>query len=161
MRFLLLLISLNASSQSLIEKRILDMHNQAREEVSVPPLVWDATLSTYAKWWADSLAKTEPKMFHSPLVHHDGRRVGENIFWTSDKNFHTILDAFRAWYIEIENYQYSPITGAKKPFRTGHYTQIVWRNTTHVGMGVAYTKKGMVVVCSYYPAGNVINQHPY
>jgi len=157
----LLLISFSASSQHMIEQRLLDMHNYARKEVGVPPLKWDTTLSTYAQNWADHLAAIEPIMYHSPLKHPDGRHVGENIFWSNDKNVHTLFDAFRAWYAEKEHYTHGPTTGIKKTYKTGHYTQIVWRNTTHVGMGVAYSKTGIVVVCSYYPQGNVITQFPY
>ncbi|MBL9131252.1 MAG: hypothetical protein JNG86_08640, partial [Verrucomicrobiaceae bacterium] len=44
----------------------------------------------------------------------------------------------------------------------GHYSQMVWRQSTHVGFGIAMTKKGMVMLCANYsPAGNMIGEHPY
>jgi hypothetical protein len=39
---------------------------------------------------------------------------------------------------------------------------MVWKGTREMGLGVAYTKKGgIIVVASYYPAGNVIGELPY
>ncbi|RXY91726.1 CAP domain-containing protein, partial [Klebsiella pneumoniae] len=43
----------------------------------------------------------------------------------------------------------------------GHYSQIVWRETREVGCAIE-TGNGMdVLVCRYFPAGNVIGQSPY
>ena len=44
------------------------------------------------------------------------------------------------------------------------FTQIVWKNTTQVGCGVAAcsgaldSEVALLYVCEYYPAGNVIGQ---
>jgi hypothetical protein len=37
----------------------------------------------------------------------------------------------------------------------GHYTQVIWRNTTHVGGGLSSGNGNDVLVCNYSPAGNV------
>jgi pathogenesis-related protein 1 len=45
---------------------------------------------------------------------------------------------------------------------TGHYTQMVWRSTTQVGMGQASCPGGaLVIVAEYNPPGNYIGQKPY
>lgn len=40
----------------------------------------------------------------------------------------------------------------------GHYTQIVWRNTTEVGCALASRHGQDYLVCHYNPAGNVSGQ---
>lgn len=41
----------------------------------------------------------------------------------------------------------------------GHFTQLVWKNTTTVGCGAANCDGiGWLLVCEYNPAGNVIGQ---
>lgn len=50
--------------------------------------------------------------------------------------------------------------------KTGHYTQIVWADTTKIGCGkIRYTdSKGWIalyLVCNYGPTGNYINKPIY
>jgi hypothetical protein len=86
--------------------------------------------------------------------------LGENIFWGSDSDSYSLLDASKSWYEEKQQYRYGPISNFSDG--TGHYTQMVWKETKEMGLGVAYTKKGgIIVVASYYPAGNFIGQLPY
>jgi uncharacterized protein YkwD len=145
---------------SITPSKMLELHNRARAEVGSPPLVLNQELSQYAQQWADHLAKTEPHIYHSNRV-MNGKQVGENIFWSSNREVHGVIDAWNAWYDEKLNYKYGPVDGVKRPYKIGHYTQIVWKNAKEMGMGVAYSEKGIVVVCSYYPHGNIINEYPY
>jgi len=39
----------------------------------------------------------------------------------------------------------------------GHFTQVVWRSTTHVGVGIANGPKGTFVVANFLPVGNIVN----
>lgn len=140
---------------------MLNLHNKARKEVGVPPLVWSNSLSTYAQYWADHLA-TKRGIFHSKCIDFEGRPVGENIYWSSSFTTHNATDAFKAWYGEKSNYRYSKIKARDGKEVVGHYTQIVWRDTKEVGMGIAKTPfGGLIVVTSYFPAGNVIDEYPY
>jgi len=41
---------------------------------------------------------------------------------------------------------------------TGHFTQVVWAATTHVG--AARSADGTYVAANYFPAGNIIGEHP-
>jgi hypothetical protein len=44
----------------------------------------------------------------------------------------------------------------------GHYTQIIWRNTTEVGCGMATCSNGSEIwVCNYNPPGNYLRQNAY
>ncbi len=70
-----------------------------------------------------------------------------------------------AWANEESDYNW-----AKADFseRTGHFTQLVWQNTTRVGCGAAHCNGqgenaafGWFMVCEYDPPGNVIGQFQY
>lgn len=38
---------------------------------------------------------------------------------------------------------------------TGHFTQLVWKETASVGIAVARDSRGVYVVADFYPAGNM------
>ena len=62
------------------------------------------------------------------------------------------------WYSEIASYNY-----AKPGFSmdTGHFTQVVWKDSLEIGCGSAKSKRGgTYVVCNYSPAGNYGGQFP-
>ncbi len=43
---------------------------------------------------------------------------------------------------------------------TGHFTQVVWKDSRDFGIGKAKTKDGKwLVVANYYPAGNLIGKN--
>ena len=141
-------------------QQILDHHNKARKEVGVPPLQLSTSLASYAQQWADHLAQKGSNIYHSECEHPDGRMLGENIFWGSSSVFDPV-DASHSWYEEKNHYQYAPV-GSNVNKKVGHYTQMVWRYTKEMGVGIAHTKSGgIIVVTSYYPAGNIIGSHPY
>jgi len=43
----------------------------------------------------------------------------------------------------------------------GHYTQMIWRNTTEVGCAVAERDDRQILVCRYSPPGNVRGEMAY
>lgn len=94
-------------------------------------------------------------------MHSDGP-YGENLFWGSDIGF-TVADAMEAWVEEREWYDYGRnlcLDGEE----CGHYTQAVeWAETVRIGCGsvVCRGARGVFMVCSYWPAGNVIGERPY
>jgi pathogenesis-related protein 1 len=44
---------------------------------------------------------------------------------------------------------------------SGHYTQVVWKDTKEVGCAKAECKGIIIVVCNYDPPGNVLGEKPY
>jgi len=57
-------------------------------------------------------------------------------------------------YAEETQHQYG-----KEPttLKTGHFTQVIWRDSTELGVGMARNRNGEVyVVCNYNPAGNFL-----
>jgi pathogenesis-related protein 1 len=128
-------------------------HNKARAEVGVGPLEWSASLAGYAQQWADHLAAT-CKMAHRPQ-----RQYGENLFQGTAGHY-TAVDAAKAWETERQYYRGGVLTESNW-HPAGHYTQMVWRQTTALGCGETVCAKTLIVACNYDPPGNYIGQRPY
>lgn len=64
-----------------------------------------------------------------------------------------------AWYNEVYEYDYyenfSLTSGP--PSGSGHFTQVVWKDTERLGCGT----KGNYVVCRYAPPGNYRTSRTY
>ncbi|KNZ33204.1 MAG: hypothetical protein AD742_07660 [Methylibium sp. NZG] len=129
-------------------------HNQVRADVGVGPLTWSTDLAAVAQEWAEQLAISGCRMKHrSPNVH------GENLFQGTFGAF-TAVDAAKAWETEKKDYRGGVLTEANFA-PAGHYTQMVWRQTTQLGCGQAICKGTLIVACNYSPAGNVLGRRPY
>ena len=149
--------------------KALKLHNEARKEVGSPPLVWSEKLEKQALLYAKILARKDNKQ----NMKHSQTNDGENMTYSySAEIIDTVVtptfsstpltDASVGWYEEIKDYRYSKIKKIRIGPPVGHYTQMVWKNTKKVGIAYAVSKKGSVyVVARYFPAGNVIGQHPY
>lgn len=141
-------------------QQALDFHNKVRKDVGAPALQWSAELAQYAQAWADNLAKKGCKMEHRPDAGEWKQQHGENIFWASGGSY-GLLDASKAWYSEIKDYKHGPISDANWPV-AGHYTQMVWKNTTQVGIAMATCASGeIIIVGNYSPPDNYWGQKAY
>jgi len=131
---------------------IVTRHNFWRSQVGVSPLTWSSQVASSAQTWANELAKT------CNLIIHSNAQYGENIAWgyggmTPDQ----VVDM---WAKEKSGYVYKPFTSDQLPY--GHYTQLVWRDTTQIGCGMAKCQNNYEIwVCDYNPAGNFIGEYPY
>lgn len=138
----------------------LDFHNKVRADVGTSPLQWSAELAKYAQAWADHLAEEGCDMQHRPYDGEWAQKYGENIFWGSASNF-TVLNASESWYDEIKDYKHG-VLNESNWYNTGHYTQMVWKNTTHVGIGISRCKDGgIIIVANYNPPGNYMGESAY
>ncbi|MFB4318765.1 CAP family protein [Actinomadura sp. 21ATH] len=105
--------------------------NAYRATHHAPPLVMDPDLNAYAIQRAAS--RSEQEMLSAG---HDGLRkgTGENIFWGATTGT-TAADgsaAVKSWYDEIKDYDFNK---AQFSSSTGHFTQLVWKSSTKVGIG--------------------------
>ena len=66
----------------------------------------------------------------------------------------------QSWYDEIENYDFETGT-CKNDGMIGHFTQVVWKEVTHVGFGYAAGENGTYICARYNPAGNVTGEGRY
>jgi pathogenesis-related protein 1 len=142
-------------------------HNKWRAEVGTPALKWSDALAKSSQAWADTL-KVKCAQQHST-----GDDYGENIFWgsplsimsstgglqTSVQNIHA-RDIVDSWGEEKKWYDYQ--SNSCKGGVCGHYTQVVWKDTTEVGCGmVICNNKAQIWVCQYKKPGNFRGQRPY
>ena len=141
---------------------LLAHHNKVRKDVGNKPLIWSTQLATYAQEWANHLAKENNcNITHRIEPGQQGKTYGENIFWGSSATEFKPIDASKDWYSEIKLYKYRELT-EKNWYATGHYTQMIWKDTKEVGVGVSVCADGaLIVVANYYPAGNYLHQFPY
>ena len=136
----------------------LEIHNKYRKMHHVGPLKLNKDLTTIAQKYAEHLAAKN--LFEHSHGKCNGKSMGENLYYSWHSNVakcddSSIVDATKSWYNEVLKYDFNK---AKFTKETGHFTQVVWKNTKQVGFGVASSKdkKKCYVVANYLPAGNVI-----
>ncbi|KAI1491306.1 PR-1-like protein [Biscogniauxia mediterranea] len=112
------------------------------------PLRWNATLEAYASQYL-----AEPGA--CPSFAHSGGPYGENLaLGCADAT--SCVDA---WGGEAAAYDFARPRFAEN---TGHFSQLVWRNTSHVGCGRRLCADGgetpaaWFLACEYWPRGNVV-----
>ncbi|BFZ19972.1 hypothetical protein BsWGS_23011 [Bradybaena similaris] len=141
------------TSIKVFRQQTLKAHNERRKKHGVPALKLSSDLNNYAQKWADNLAKT------GTIKHSEcklkGANIGENIAskWSSDGAVYTGEEVTEQWYREISKHNFS----AESSTGSGHFTQVVWKESKELGVGRAKDNTGkLIVVASYRPPGNVI-----
>lgn len=136
-----------------IIKKSLNTHNEYRKRHKAPPLVMDNTMSKMAQTFANTLIKSS-KMYHSDDK-LNGVKLGENIYkcWGCKLTGKEFVDS---WYNEVNKYDWK-VGGYQKG--CGHFTQVVWKKSQKLGLGVAAgDNRTFIVVANYLPAGNFLSQ---
>lgn len=132
----------------------LDAHNLARGEVGLPPLAWSDRLARDAQGWARHLAENNRYDHASP----DQRRgQGENL-WRGPKGYWSAWDKIGFFTAEKRHFRPGNFPDVSRTGRwsdVAHYTQIIWPQTREVGCALAHTASDEVLVCRYWPAGNI------
>lgn len=142
-----------------LEARWLASHNRERAALGLAPLRWNDQLAEGADRWAEHLASTG-EFRHSP--NDQGPRLGENI-WGGTSGRFTPERMIGLWLAEKQYFKSGvfPANSTSGNSRdVGHYTQIIWRNSTDVGCSLARGRDEDILVCRYATAGNVWGQSP-
>jgi pathogenesis-related protein 1 len=147
---------------------IVSTHNKWRSQVGVADLTYSLELEVSAQAWADHLKTANRcRMRHSKP---EGR-YGENLYWASAliwsdgrRELQQVASSkpVDSWGGEIQDYSYAN-NSCRAGKMCGHYTQMVWRESTHVGCALAVCEdtREQIWVCQYQPAGNVVGSRPY
>lgn len=150
---LALLSGCGAEAVALDVADMLAVHNAVRLEYGVDALSADVVLADVALEWSRQLSADGCDLVHS------GGGYGENLYWTSATA--TPADAVTAWADEVADYDLGTHTCAEGAV-CGHFTQVVWANTTTVGCGAAVCPDGGEVwTCEYDPPGNWVGETPF
>lgn len=141
-----------ALSQDVINE-FLEAHNRYRSEVGVGHISWSEEVAESAQAWADELSRT------CSFEHSNNEQYGENL-WAGTAGAFTVADVVDAWGGEKAYYDYESNT-CESGEVCGHYTQVVWANSTEVGCGMVTCEGLEYWVCQYAPPGNVVGERPY
>merc|ERR1739848_982107 len=142
---------------STFHKDALKQHNVLRKLHKVQKLQISQELNIAAQKWAEHMLKTG-NFGHSQSGQGRGKNTGENLHYSynSTNARPTGKDPVNSWYDEIKDYSWQANETDNWNKNTGHFTQVVWKATTHVGFGVAGNDQGKTfVVAQYSPAGNL------
>ncbi|XP_012159173.2 CRISP/Allergen/PR-1, partial [Ceratitis capitata] len=152
---------------------ILHEHNKLRQLVAtgrypgqpgaenMREIVWDDELAARAQQWADNC-----EFRHDPLRTINRFTMGQNlaIIWSTaplDPTDGDFPSRIQSWFNEVQKYSFGDAWSPK----TGHYSQLVWGETSLVGCGFSEykdsTKYNKLYVCNYGPGGNVVGYNPY
>ena len=140
--------------------RILDIHNRERVRLRLRPLKWNVHLEREARAWAYRLSR------NGRLQHADSKvrnRTGENL-WMGTAGHWPVETMVGMFIKEKKHYRHAQFPDISKTGNwadVGHYTQVVWRKTEEVGCALVTAHGNDVLVCRYWPAGNVWGQKAF
>jgi len=150
-------ISLTGHKQpySKFQLEALRCHNMYRAKHGACNLTLDQNLCGEAAKYAQYLADTDT------FEHSGDPDNGENLYWSWSSDPRWVVEGAEpvtSWYDECRGYDYTrePVSS-----ETGHFTQLVWSNTTQLGVGVTKSDKTgkFYVVMKYFPPCNYNGQY--
>lgn len=149
-----MLYSRDAINLQALGGELLARHNVERQQAGVGPLVWDPALADGARAYANKLARLN-LLRHSPKAVRPGQ--GENL-WMGTSNYFRPTRMVADWASERSMFraaQFPQVSTTGNWADVAHYTQIIWPNTERVGCAISKAVQNDVLVCRYWPAGNV------
>lgn len=143
-------------TDDIMKETLVRLHNQERTRVGTAPVEWDETLAADAAGWAEHLAQIDV------LRHADNsadNAEGENL-WLGTRGAWSVDEMVGGW--SEEKVQLRRMRSWEEDYHAvGHYTQMVWSTTRKIGCAIRSSRTNDVLVCRYWPAGNVLGAQPY
>ncbi len=141
-----------------LERRLLEAHNIERARVGATSLIWSDSLEAEARDWAVALIDSG-RFAHDPRPHGHG----ENLWMGWGARLFTPEDMVGDWIEERADYRrgvFPDVSRTGDWVAVGHYTQLIWRGTTHVGCAVETRGDRSLLACRYSPPGNIDGRRP-
>lgn len=135
------------SKRYLFTAAVLSTSNRYRKQHNASSLAWNATLASFAGTYLAGAQRDDCRFAHS------GGPYGENIAL----GYGNASAAVEAWGDERRVYDFGKGEFGED---TGHFTQLVWKDTRAVGCErVLCGPRGWFVACEYWPRGNVQGEY--
>ncbi|MEY4270106.1 MAG: hypothetical protein RLZZ58_1322 [Pseudomonadota bacterium] len=131
--------------------RIVAAHNDLRTAWRAAPLLWDDRLSVDAAAYARQMAET------GAFEHAPQTGQGENL-WMGSAGYYDVDAMIAMWSDEAVQFKpgrFPDVAVRGGWMDVGHFTQMIWPTTTHVGCAVSRGVTDDYLVCRYSPPGNV------
>ena len=142
-------------SASSFEGRLLSAHNRERARFGFVALSWSPALAQQAASWAQDLSR------RGAFEHSRERQgAGENL-WMGTSGYYGPEAMIGAFIKEGQYFRpgkFPDVSTTGNWADVGHYTQLIWPATRELGCAVASTGSKDVLVCRYFPAGNMRGQ---
>lgn len=135
-----------------IRNDIITSHNKYRKDHQANELIRSSDLESIAQEYSEILVDLSSMIASNN--EYKGDSLGENIYQTYGTGV-SGTEASDSWYAENIYYNYNNPGAVKE---AAHFTQLVWKNSRQIGCGAA-CKSICVVVCNYYPSGNLAGQY--
>ncbi len=143
--------------------------NAARAAVGEVPFTWDPIAAEVAQSWANECSFGHNPSASSQYAALGGSGgLGEDV--AAGAPSESVANAVASWVNEAQYYDHATNSCASGEV-CGHYTQIVWKNTTAVGCAQAHCTTNSpfgasfptwdMSVCDFNPPGNYVGESPY
>jgi cysteine-rich secretory family protein len=135
-----------------VAAQILAAHNYERALVGHPALVWDQELADHAAAYGPVLGRLGD-LKHSPRESRPGERENLAMAWHGTMNAAQIVGLWADEKKLMQPGLFPAVSRSGNWEDVGHYTQMVWPTTTHVGCAI-YSTNWDYLICRYTPPGN-------
>ncbi|GFY72378.1 golgi-associated plant pathogenesis-related protein 1 [Trichonephila inaurata madagascariensis] len=131
-------------------RRMILAHNGYRNLHGSPKLKPLRELEDDAQIWAETIAAKGYLQYCEKLYNIGESLSSIELLSTEPPSAERIV---HNWYLEIKNYSFAEPRWRRGAF---HFSQLVWRNTTNIGIGIAPVpgEPRLFIVVRYFPTGN-------
>ena len=140
-------MDLSSESIESYKQDLISQINNYRNKHGTKNLINDIKIDNIAQKFASKLAK-KGKLDYSSNE-YKGQILGETVY--KSQSYFAPLKLAKALYDENSQYNYK--SSDPEP---NNFTQMVWKDSTHIGFGIAKSNDGKYFyVINYFPTGNV------
>jgi hypothetical protein len=142
---------------------VLATHNQYRKLCDAPALTESSSINNLAQTWVAQVTNANGNI-SSYGVNLFGQFYAP-VLANAEQCSILAQSCVNTWYSEISVYYLNYLNMSSYSDLTKHYTQLVWKNTSMIGMGLSWSIVNDInyytVMALYYPKGNIDGQFEF